>query len=713
MKRLTVRSWQLAVVVLFATSLFAQATDYRDIKTPPLREFNPPTAKHIQLDNGMVIFLMEDHELPLIKGSASIRGGARDVPASKAGMMGIYAGSWRTGGTKDKTGDQLDEMLESRAARIETSGGDDATSIHFDVLKNDFDFAFPIFLDLLRNPEFRQEKIDLAKTQANTGISRRNDTAGPIMFREAAKLGYGPDSPYARQPEYATIASITRDDLLAFHKQFVQPNNIIIGVAGDFDSAAMEKKLRDAFAKWPRGPKAPPAPTGGTPAKPGVYFISKDDVTQANIALVGPGILRNNPDYYSVVVMNEILSGGFSGRLMNDIRTKRGLAYGVGGGIGAGWDHPGLTRVQMGTKSSTTVEAIDALKQNVSNLRKTPFTAEEMSTAKDSILNAFIFTMDSPEKVLSQQMALEFYGFPLDYYRNFPANIQKVTAEQVANAANKYVHPDQLALLVVGKQSEFDKPLSTVGPVTTIDVTIPEPGAGAPAAAGAKGAPPAATNDEGRALIDKARAFVGGKEKLAAVKATHNVSSIVVKGPQGGDLAIDIDSTTQYPDREHTVMTMPMGEMTMVMTPDASFVVTPMGTQEMQAGQRDNLRRELRLEILPLLMYADEPGRTYTATGSEKIGDVETRIVEVHADNATLKLWIDPATGRILRKASTIRTPQGPAEGVTEYSDWKSFGGLMFPTRYTTTRNGEPFGRGEVTKIEINPVIDPGMFVKK
>lgn len=706
--KMTRRTLHLAALLLLALSALGQATDYREIKTPPLRNFNPPQAKRIQLDNGMVIFLMEDHELPLIRGSARIRGGGRDIPASKAGMMAIYASSWRTGGTKDKTGDQLDEMLESRAARVETSASDDSTTIRFDVLKNDLDFAFPIFLDLLHEPQFRQDKIDLAKNVANSSISRRNDDPQGIIGREASKLGYGADSPYARQPEYATIASITRDDLLAFHDKYVHPNNIIVGVVGDFDSKAMEQKLRAAFAKWPRGPQAPPPPAGGNPAKPGVYFIPKDDVTQANIAMVAPsGLTRKNPDFYAVTVLNEILDGGsFSGRLMNDIRTKRGLAYGVGGGVGAPWDHPGLVRVQMSTKSGTTVESINALKQEMSDLRTQPFTADEMATAKDLILNAFIFTMDSPEKILGQQMSLEFYGMPLDYFKNYPANIQKVTVQEVANAAQKYVHPEQLTLLVVGKDKEFDKPLSTLGTVTPIDITIPEPG-GAKAQSG-----PAVSNDEGRALIEKVRNFVGGKEKIAAVKATRAVSTINTKTPQG-DMTLDIDSTTLYPDRVHTVMHTPMGEMTMVMTPDAAFMVSPMGSQDMPTAQRDNQRRDMRNETLSILMNADQPGYTFSAIGSEKVGDVDAKIVEIHTDAGTLKWWIDPATGRLLRKAATVRTPAGPAEAVTDYTEWKTFGGLNLPTRFTSTRNGEAFGNGEVKTIEVNPVIDPALFQKK
>ncbi len=228
---------------LLSMSAYPQATDYRDIKTPPLHSMKVEQPKRIQLANGMVIFLMEDHELPLISGTARIRGGSRDVPADKAGLAGIYGGSWRTGGTEKQTGDQLDDFLEARAARVETGASDDSTRVSFNVLKGDLDAVFPIFVDVLEHPAFRQEKIDLAKTQANTGISRRNDDPQGIASREAFRLGYGASSPYARMSEYATIASITRDDLLAFHHRFVQPNNIILGVTGDFDSAAMEKRL--------------------------------------------------------------------------------------------------------------------------------------------------------------------------------------------------------------------------------------------------------------------------------------------------------------------------------------------------------------------------------------------------------------------------------------------------------------------------------------
>jgi zinc protease len=474
MKRLALSAVAIVASVASLTAT-AQVKSYRDIKTPPLRKFATVQPKRIALPNGMVIFLQEDHELPLIKGRATIRGGERNMPAEKAGMAQIYGQAWRTGGTKTRTGDQLDELLDARAARLETGGGGDTSTVSLDVLKADFDTVLPIFVDLLRQPEFRPEKIELAKTQVNTNIARRNDEPGGILGREAQKLGYGPGSVYARQPEYATIGAITRDDLLAFHGRTVAPNNIILSFIGDFNSAQLEKTLRDTFGSWPRGTQISKPEFTQSGAKPGIYFASKEDVTQGSIAMVHPGIERNNPDYYALAVMNEIFGGGFSGRLMQELRSKRGLTYGVGGGVGANWDYPGLFRVQMSTKSGTTLESIEALKGEVARLTQAPVTEAELAQAKESILNAFVFTMDTREKALNQQAQLELYGFPTDYFSKFPAMIEKVTAADVQRVANTYVHPDKLAVLVVGNQAEFEKPLSSLGEVTTLDISIPPP----------------------------------------------------------------------------------------------------------------------------------------------------------------------------------------------------------------------------------------------
>ena len=448
---------------------------WKQIPIPKLPAFHPQQPKRIELPNGMVVFLQEDHELPMIDGTARIRGGERSVPANKTGLMDVYGEVWRTGGTKSQTGDQLDDYLEQRAAKVETGGSSDSTTVSWSCLKEDFDDVFKVFADLLRNPEFRADKIEIAQKGMYDGISRRNDDPSQIAGREAAKLAYGADNPYAREPEYATVAAITRQDLVEWHGKYVHPNNIILGVVGDFDSAKMEARLREAFAAWPLGAAATDPEIKLEPAKPGYYQVDKTDVNQSNIQMVALGITRKNPDYFALSVFNEAFGGGFSSRLFNDIRTTKGLAYGVGGGVGSAWDHPGMLRIMVSTKSKTTIESIQALDEEIADLAKRPIDDEEIKRAKDSILNSFVFRFDSPEKVLQEKMAYEFYGYPLDFLENYQKEIEKVTPEDVARVAAKYLHRDQLAVLVVGNVAEFDKPLSSLGAVTKLDITIPAP----------------------------------------------------------------------------------------------------------------------------------------------------------------------------------------------------------------------------------------------
>ena len=473
--------WSLLAVFLFVScicggaQLWAQATSWTQIPIPQLPAFHPPQPKRIELPNGMVIFLQEDHELPMIDGTARIRGGEGLVPANKAGMMDIYGEVWRTGGTKSQTGDQLDDYLEQRAAKVETGGAIDSTTISWSCLKEDFDDVFRVFDDLLRNPEFRADKIAIAQKGAYDAISRRNDEPRQIAGREAAKLVYGANSPYARVPEYATVAAITRQDLLDWHSAYVHPNNIILGVVGDFDSAKMEARLREAFASWPAGTNVKNPNTKPDPAKPGYYLVEKTDVNQSDIQMVALGTTRRNPDYYAISVFNEAFGGGFSSRLFSDIRTAKGLAYAVGGGIGTAWDHDGMLRLMVMTKSATTFESIAAIDEEIAALAKNPISEDEIKRAKDAILNSFIFRLDSPGKVLQEKMAYEFYGYPLDFLENFQKQIEKVTKEDVARVAVKYLHRDQMAVLVVGNPSDFDKEPASMGAAHKLDITIPAP----------------------------------------------------------------------------------------------------------------------------------------------------------------------------------------------------------------------------------------------
>jgi zinc protease len=453
---------------------------WKKIPIPPLHAFKPVQPRRIELANGLVIFLQEDHELPFINGTILIRGGSRDEPDAKVGLVSIYGETWRTSGTATVDGDKLDDQLEAKAASIETAGGTASTSMTWSSLKGDFDTVFAATKDLLLHPTFKADKLQLAKGQAETGIARRNDDPSGISTREAIKLVYGAHNPYARRPEYATVDAIALDDLKAWHDKTVVPNNIIVGVAGDFDGAAMEAKLRAAFEPMPRGEKFESAKVTFTDPKQSVNFVEKADVNQSNVVIVGLGTERSNPDYYALSVMNEIFSGGFGSRVVQNVRTKLGLAYSVSGNFSAAYDHPGIFYVLAATKSESTVAATQAMLAEVERLKTEPPTPAELSKAKDQVLNSFIFHYDSPDKTLSEQVTLAFYGYPADTLEKYKTGIEKVTAADVTRVADKYIDVSKLAIIAVGNEAEIKPPLSTLGKVTNVDITIPPPLHGKP-----------------------------------------------------------------------------------------------------------------------------------------------------------------------------------------------------------------------------------------
>jgi zinc protease len=473
----------LAATFLLATSIAAtaqtpkpaatQSEPWKSIPIPPLHAFHPTEPTHITLPNGVQIFLEEDHELPFTDGFIRIRGGSRDEPADKVGLVDLYGAAWRTSGTTTHPGDQLDDQLAAKAASIETDGGQAATAISWSSFSSDFGTVFPIVMDLLEHPAFKEDKLDLAKQSMATSILRRNDDASSIAQREALELVYGKNNPYGREPELATLSAVTLADLNAWHQKTFDGANIIVGVIGDFNTKDMEAKLRAAFGSIPRGTELITPKVNFTEPTPGIYYANKSDVDQSNVFMVGLGTEERNPDFYALSVMNEVFSGGFGSRVVQDVRTRLGLAYSVGGSFGAAYDHPGVFAVGLGTKSSSTVAATKETLKQVELLRTEPPTPTELSRAKDDLLNGFIFHYDTPEKVLGEQVTLAIYGYPSDFLERYREGIEKVTSADVARVAQKYVEPQKLAIVVVGNVKEIQPPLSTLGKTTKLDISIP------------------------------------------------------------------------------------------------------------------------------------------------------------------------------------------------------------------------------------------------
>lgn len=701
----------LPLVCMLCVCGWGQAKPWQKIPIPQLPAFHPQEPKRVELPNGMVIFLQEDHELPTIDATARIRGGTRSEPAEKAGLVSLYSEVWRTGGTKSQTGDQLDDYLEIRAAKVETGANADSTTISLSCLKENFDDVFKIFTTLLREPEFRADKLDLAKNEMMDGISRRNDEIGQIAARESGKLAYGKDNPYVRVPEYATSAAVTREDLVNWHRKHVSPNNIILGFVGDFDSAQIEAKLRSAFGDWQKGPADTAPEIKFETAKPGIYEIKKEDVNQSSIHMVALGTTRKNPDYYAIEVFNEAFGGGFSSRLTQSIRTSQGLAYDVGGGIGTRFDHPGILQLAMGTKSASTVQAIQGLFAEIDKLKTKPIDENEIKRAKDTILNNFVFNFDTPDKVLRERMAYEYYGYPADFLERFRAGIEKVTAADVARVASKYLHKEQLAVLVVGNASEFDKPLSTLGPVSEVDITIPPPpGQKAEPSSGSQ-AEKKESNPEGLALARKVAQSLGGEAKLKGVKSLRQAFTLTQKvGDTPG--TIDIESTIVFPDRLKADLQTGQGPFTMIVTPDSGFVSAGGQVQDMPSSRKKETMEQIHRDLVYLAQHVGDPAFSFSAAGKDSSGPHELAMVDVSGPGVNMRWFVDPQSGKLVRETYKSMGPGGLVDSETAFSEWKEVDGLNLPFHRDNKQAGKDSSSTEFSKIEINPSVDAKIFEK-
>ncbi len=458
--------------------LTAQVERPEEIVIPELGELEIPQPRRVELDNGMVVMLIEDHELPLVEATALVRSGERLEPADHAGLASLAANVMRTGGTEEMDATALDDYLESKAAMIESFALEDRATVRMSSLAEDFPEVIEVFADVRRRPAFAQDRLEVALNLERAGVVRQNDQPQEILFRELEELVYGSDSPYTFQPTFASLGNVSREDLVDWHRRHYRPERMILGLVGDFDTERAIALVREAFGDWNPAGDAPgetAVPYREEP-KPGVFVVEKSDMDQSNIAMGHLGVLRSNPHYYALEVMNEILGGNMSSRLFSEVRTRRGLAYAVAGRVGTEWDRPGMTLLFTTTKVGSTGEAIRALLDEVKAFRgdRQP-TDEEVARAKQSILTSFVFRVDTPEDVLGQQLALEYFGYPLDWIDRYRERIEAVTTEQVRAAAQEHLRPERFSILVVGPSEGRDVDLSTFGEVTPVDVSIAPP----------------------------------------------------------------------------------------------------------------------------------------------------------------------------------------------------------------------------------------------
>ena len=465
------------LLVAFSTRSVTAATPrhYTELEFPPLPEVQLPDYDRYQLDNGIVVYLVQDRELPLVGGTALFKTGSRLEPADKVGLAGLTGSVMRSGGTLKHSSDELNEILESRAASVETGIGDTSGSAGFSALSEDLEQVFSLFAEVIQEPAFDTAQFELAKKQIQGGIARRNDDPDNITSREFSKLIYGEKSPYARTVEYEHLDNISRQDTIDFYRRSFRPEQMLLGIVGDFDRDRMKALIAEKFGNWqpPAADPLPPMPEVSPQQQGDLFFIEQPQLTQSYIQIGHLGGILKNPDFPALSVLNGVLNG-FGGRLFNEVRSRQGLAYSVYGFWSPQYDYPGMFIAGGQTRSDATVPFIQAIFKEIEALRNTPISAAELAYAKESILNSFVFNFQEPSQTIRRLMRYEFYGYPPDYIFQYQRGIKATTIEDVRRVARKYLHPDRLTTLVVGNSADINPSLSNLNDnIKVVDITIP------------------------------------------------------------------------------------------------------------------------------------------------------------------------------------------------------------------------------------------------
>lgn len=411
-------------------------------------------VKRIVLDNGLILLIVERHNLPVVNVNVGINAGSLIEPVDKAGLANLTA-ELLTAGTKSRTASEISEELDFVGASLVASGGDDYITVMLSVLKKDLDLGFELLSDIILNPVFPQDEIDKKIMRIKGSLKAMEEDPGFIASREFKKAVFG-DHPYGRlilgSPE--SLGRINKGDIVNFHATYYLPNNSIMSVVGDITVEEVRRLIKEYLSDWKAKRLEIRIPQRPEVIKHKRVLSIDRDITQANIIVGHQGISRDNPDYYAVSVMNYILGGGgFASRLMQNLREEKGLVYDVYSFFSAD-KYGGLFQISLQTKNESANMAIEEVLKEIRRIRDTPVSDTELSDAKSFLTGSFPLRIETGARIARFLVAVEYYGLGIDYIEKYPVYINSVTKEDVLRVARRYLDPDNLVLVVVADEEK-------------------------------------------------------------------------------------------------------------------------------------------------------------------------------------------------------------------------------------------------------------------
>jgi zinc protease len=463
-RKLTISNPQSAARTSFDRSLMPNAA-------PPPKFALPPIHRS-KLASGLELLVVEQRELPTVNISVLVRAGSAANPPEKLGLAGLVA-AMLDEGTERRTANEIADELAGLGSALSVQAGWDSTRLGLFTLKRHLARSLDIFTDVLLHPTFPDEELTRQRSQALTNLVRLRDQPTALAGLAIDALLYGESHPYGR-PEMgndSTLKSITRDDIAAFYRERFRPNQASLIVVGDVTVAEITNLLETALADWKPGQSEPVRlPRPPEPVPSAITLVDKPGAAQSVISVGQPGVLRNSPDYFQLLVMNTIFGGQFSSRLNMNLREDKGYTYGARSSFE--WRlQPGPFVASASVQTAVTAPALaEFLKEFADLAGGRPVTEKELDFAKASITRGFPANFETSRDIAGRLEDFVEYELPNDYYNTVVPKVSAVTGDDVARVAKKYIHPEYLTIVVVGDRNQIesglrelpiDKPINT------------------------------------------------------------------------------------------------------------------------------------------------------------------------------------------------------------------------------------------------------------
>lgn len=709
------------IVALFAAATAsAQAVGWPTERPPSAlaaREVNFPPYQVRTLANGLQVVAVSHHEQPAVSIRLIVRAGGSQDPADKPGVA-YLAASLLDQGTTTKSAEQIATAIDSIGGAIGAGAGSDLTFINAAVMKDSLGLALDLVSELARQPAFAREEIDRQRQQILSGLKVSYDDPDYLAGVVFDRLVYG-FHPYGK-PDSGTpdsLAAITRDDLLGFHKRWFAPNNAILAIVGDVGAEEAFAGAQRAFGNWARVelPAAksdePPPPTRR------VVIVDRPGAAQTEIRVGNIALPRRHPDYLALDVAMKILGGEGGNRLHRVLRSERGLTYGASADLNALKDTGDIV-AETDTRSEKTAEALRLIVEEIVRLQRQRVSSRELNDAQEYLTGSFPLTIETPSAIALQVLNAIFYGLDLNELQTYRERVNMITVDDIQRVAQQYLRPDRLSIVLVGDASLFAKDLAGVGfdqveriPIADLDLAAPDlrrhasgmPGRMQPIAfrAGVNAAPAQRTVQD---VVSRAIEAKGGLPLLRSIQ-TVRVESVAAVSAGGATTELPSVATIRYPSAYRLEAQTPAGRVVQVFNAGSYWIEDARGAHDAPAEMAEQIRGFVQRDTVPLLLAIADGRVKATLSGA---GSLDVAL----PGGRTVTLWVDAATGLITKSRYRLAAADGDVSAEELYSDYRDVKGLQVAFRTELRREGSfPVVR-IVRKFEFNVPVESTIFTK-